>query len=81
MNWLSSRNVGYRLMRRKLLTDHDVIASSETVCLALSVLDAEGVLERSRRSLHRQAYSNKGPNFAIHMDGWDKIKPFSISVH
>lgn len=31
----SSRNMGYRLMRRRLLTDHDIIASSETVRLAL----------------------------------------------
>lgn len=77
----SSRNMGYRLMRRRLLTDHDIIASSETVRLALSVLDAEGVLARSRRCLHRRAYSNKGPNFAIHMDGWDKLKPFGISIH
>lgn len=56
----SSRNMGYRLMWRRLLTDHVIIASSETVRLALSVLDAEGVLARSRRCLHRRAYSNKG---------------------
>lgn len=77
----SSRNVGYRLMRRKLLTDHDIIESPENVRWALSVLDAEGVLARSRRCLHRQAYSNKGPNFAIQMNGWDKLKPFGISIH
>lgn len=77
----SSKNMGYRLMRRKLLIDHDVIASSETVRSALSVLDAEGVLARSRRCLYRRAYINKGPNFAIHIDGWDKLKPFGISVH
>ncbi|XP_078328013.1 uncharacterized protein LOC144623471 [Crassostrea virginica] len=77
----SSKNMGYRLMRRKLLIDHDVIASSETVRLALSALDAEGVLARSRRCLYRRAYINKGTNFAIHIDGWDKLKPFGISVH
>ncbi|OWF49328.1 hypothetical protein KP79_PYT22885 [Mizuhopecten yessoensis] len=49
--------------------------------LALSVLDAEGVTRRGRRCLRRRAYVNKGPNFAIHMDGWDKLKPFGVSVH
>lgn len=70
----SSKNMGYKLMRRKLLIDNDVIASSETVRLALSVLDAEGVLATSRRCLYRRAYVN----FAIHIDGWDKLKPFGI---
>lgn len=36
---------------------------------------------KSRRCLHRRAYSNKVPNFAIQMDGLAKLKPFGISIH
>jgi hypothetical protein len=77
----TGRNIGYRAMRMRLMTDHDINASAETVRLALSVLDAEGVLARSRRVLRRRHYLSKGPNFAIHIDGWDKLKPYGISVH
>ncbi|XP_069126482.1 uncharacterized protein [Argopecten irradians] len=77
----TGQNIGYRAMRRRLLTDHDINASSETVRLALSVLDAEGVRSRSRHVFRRRHYLNKGPNFAIHIDGWDKLKPYGISIH
>lgn len=77
----TGQNIGYRSMRRRLLVDHGIIATSDSVRLTLSVLDAEGVLSRSRRSLRRRTYINNGPNYAIHIDGWDKLKPFGVSVH
>ncbi|OWF41011.1 uncharacterized protein LOC110463046 [Mizuhopecten yessoensis] len=77
----TGQNVGYRAMRRRLLTDHDINVTSETVRLALSVLDAEGVHTRSRHVFRRRHYLSKGPNFAIHIDGWDKLKPYGISIH
>lgn len=77
----SGQHIGYRAMRRRLLTDHDITVTSETVRLALSVLDAEGVRLRSRHVLRRRHYINKGPNFSLHIDGWDKLKPYGISVH
>ena len=77
----TGQNVGYRGMRGRLLVNHGLVVSCEIVRLALSVLDAEGVAARRQRSLRRRTYMNKGPNFAIHIDGWDKLKPFGISVH
>lgn len=77
----TSPNVGYRQMRRILLVDYGLIASCELVRLALTVVDPEGVAARQRRCLQRRQYVNLGPNFAIHIDGWDKLKPFGISVH
>ncbi|CAC5373473.1 unnamed protein product [Mytilus coruscus] len=76
----SGRNTGYRLMQRRML-DTGVNASLETVRVALTVLDADGVHARGRHVLRRRQYLNQGPNFAIHMDGWDKLKPFGISIH
>lgn len=77
----SGGNVGYRNMKRRLLTNHGLLATAETVRLALVVLDAEGVLARSRHVLRRRHYISKGPNFSIHIDGWDKLKPYGISIH
>lgn len=77
----TGRNIGYRAMRRRLLTDHGVNASAETVRVALQVLDSDGVNARARHALRRRVYFSKGPNFSVHIDGWDKLKPYGISVH
>ena len=77
----SGRDIGYRAMRLRLLTDHRLLATNETVRLALSLLDSEGVMARRSRRIRRRTYFNSGPNFALHVDGWDKLKPFGISVH
>lgn len=77
----SGGDTGYRGMRRRLLTNHGLVAPCELVRLALSVLDAEGVLRRRARRLQRRRYINLGPNFAVHLDGWDKLKPFGICIH
>lgn len=38
-------------------------------------------MTRSRRRLVRRRYCNLGPNFCIHVHGYDKLKLFGISVH
>jgi hypothetical protein len=76
-----AQNYGYRMMRRRLFQDHDVIASCETVRQVLSVMDPEGVTARQNHRWRRRLYSNSGPNYAIHIDGWDKLKPYGLSVH
>ena len=77
----SGTDIGYRTMRQRLMLYHNLVATNETVRQTLSVLDYEGVLTRSRRRMHRLTYYNKGPNFAYHVDGWDKLKPYGLSVH
>ena len=68
-------------MRQRLLVHHGIVATCETVRLALSVIDPNGVMLRQSISLRRRVYRNSGPNFAIHFDGWDKLKPYGVSVH
>ena len=75
------QNAGYRQMRQRLLANHDVNASRELVRVALRVIDPVRVMNRRAHRLQRRIYTNKGPNFCIHIDGWDKLKPFGISVH
>ena len=33
------------------------------------------------RRLHRRTYVCPGPNFAWHVDGYDKLKPYGFSIH
>jgi hypothetical protein len=75
------RDYGYRFMWRMLNTHCNLTVSQHTVRLALSVIDPEGVRLRSRNRLRRRMYCNKGPNFLIHMDGYDKLKPYGIAIH
>ena len=77
----TGQNAGYRQMRQRLLVHHGIVATCETVRLALSVIDPNGVILRQSNALTRRVYRNAGPNFAIHLDGWNKLKPYGVSVH
>lgn len=48
--------------------------------LILKTIDATVVELRSRRRLRRRSYINRGPNFIIHLHGYDKLNPFGISL-
>ena len=43
--------------------------------------DEVGVNLRASRRLKRRTYLNPGPNYAWHIDGYDKLKPFGFAVH
>ncbi|XP_060597113.1 uncharacterized protein LOC132751032 [Ruditapes philippinarum] len=45
------------------------------------VLDPEGVEMRSRHCLTRRQYRNSGPNFLVHIDGYDQLKSFGFAIH
>ncbi|XP_069109308.1 uncharacterized protein [Argopecten irradians] len=45
------------------------------------MLDSEGVERRRRQNLTRRIYTSKGPNFLIHVDGYDKLKRFGFAIH
>ncbi|XP_056018330.1 uncharacterized protein LOC130054058 [Ostrea edulis] len=45
------------------------------------ILDEDGVKRRKQRRLRRRQYFSKGPNFVWHLDGYDKLKPYGISIH
>lgn len=43
-------------------------------------LDPVGVGDRKKHVLKRRLYVSKGPNYLIHIDGYDKIKPFGFAI-
>ena len=44
-------------------------------------LDPVGCHERKAHRLQRRQYTNPGPNFAWHTDGYDKLKPYGFPIH
>ena len=44
-------------------------------------VDPQGVAYRKKRCLKRRRYVSRGPNLCWHMDGYDKLKPFSFCIH
>ena len=52
-----------------------------TVLNLLRIIDPNGVDRRKRRRLLRRKYSNPGPNFLWHVDGYGKLKPYGFAIH
>ena len=73
--------IGYRQMHQRLRIDYGLVVSRETVRLTLRTLDPGGVERRSQHKLKRRSYSDKGPIFIWHLDGYDKLKPFGLCIH
>jgi hypothetical protein len=44
-------------------------------------MDPDGVNMRRRNSLTRRQYHNLGPNFMIHVDGYDKLEIYGLAIH
>lgn len=59
---------GYRWMYAKCIMAGFAV-SQKTVRLMLSIIDPEGVKQRSKKRLQRRKYSNPGPNYVWHIDG------------
>ncbi|CAC5406200.1 unnamed protein product [Mytilus coruscus] len=74
-------NIGYRFMWKLLNVMCGVRVTQQTVRIVIAALDPEGVNVRSRNRLRRRHYSSWGPYFTIHIDGYDKLKPFGIAIH
>ena len=47
----------------------------------LKEIDPDGTEFRKARRLKRRKYRNPGPNYAWHIDGYDKAKPWGFSIH
>ena len=76
----SSSSFGYRMMHQKL-RQRKLDVDRETVRIAMTSLDPEGVTARSRHRLHRRVYNARGPNYVWHINGNDKIKPCGFAIH
>lgn len=68
-------------MQARLRHFHGVFIDRETVRQLLLYVDPVGVYSRRRRRLVRRRYVARGPNYLLHIDGWDKLKPYGICVH
>lgn len=78
---VSGQNLGYRSMWTRLRTRYNIYATQNDIRQLLTVLDDAGVQRRSMRRLHRRQYVSVGPNHVIHVDGYDKLKPYGFAVH
>lgn len=47
----------------------------------LKDLDPLGIEARKAHKLRRRLYKNPGPNYAWHIDGYDKLKPWGFPIH
>ena len=76
----SGSGIGYRRIYKGLRLK-GLIVRREDVRKEIKKIDPEGVALRRRRKLHRRRYFSSGPNYAWHIDGHDKLKPFGFSIH
>ncbi|KAK3579435.1 hypothetical protein CHS0354_028234 [Potamilus streckersoni] len=76
----SGRVLGCRAMSRRLISRHGISIGRDAV-LRLRVLDPEGVDTRTRHCLTKRVYFNKGPNYLVHVDGYDKLKRYGFGIH
>lgn len=77
----SGQNLGYRAMWHRLRTTYSLPVTQEATRILLRGLDPEGVALRSSRRIIRREYICPGPNYLIHIDGYDKLKQFGFAVH
>ena len=73
--------MGYRQLTRRIRLKYNLKVRRDSIMRYLRIIDPEGVDRRKRRRLKRRKYTNPGPNFLWHVDGWDKLAPFGIYVH
>ena len=72
--------IGYRSVWHKLELEGLRLPRS-IVQAILKDVDPRGTALRRRHILHRREYSSPGPNFAWHIDGYDKLKPWGFPIH
>ena len=47
----------------------------------LRIMDPNGVEVRRAHRLRRRTYHSMGPDFCIHIDLYDKLKPYGFPIH
>ncbi|CAB4035623.1 PREDICTED: uncharacterized protein LOC107355381, partial [Paramuricea clavata] len=77
----SGNLLGYRAMWRRLHLKYDINVPRSAVEELMREIDPEGVRSRKAHRLKRRKYSNPGPNYCWHVDGYDKLKPYGLPIH
>jgi hypothetical protein len=73
--------LGYRQLTQRLRRKYNLNVTRDIVMTYIRVIDPVGVDQRRSRRLRRRKYTNPGPNFLWHIDGWDKLAPFGFYIH
>ena len=73
-------SAGYRSIWHTLQMEGNQVPR-ETIRVLVNELDPDGVRERRAKTLRRRTYHTPGPNYAWHVDGYDKLKPYGFPVH
>ena len=60
---------------------YGIQTSRNNVERILRDIDPEGTALRRAHRLRRRSYTNPGPNYAWHVDGYDKLKPYGFPIH
>ncbi|XP_064630795.1 uncharacterized protein LOC135489386 [Lineus longissimus] len=73
--------LGYRPVWRRLIEEYGITVSRNRVMELMRIINEEGVESRRQRRLITRRYRTPGPNYVWHIDGYDKLKPFSFAIH
>ena len=71
---------GYRTMWLTLKQKHGLCVKRETVMRMLRKLNPRGSLSRTRLRFIRCTYHSMGPNYLWHIDWYDKLKLFGMTI-
>ncbi|TKS70609.1 hypothetical protein D9C73_005943 [Collichthys lucidus] len=76
----SGQLLGYRAMWQILKQNHSLVVRRDDVMRLMAELDPCGAENRSRRRFVRRSYHSMGPNKIWHVNGYDKLTRFGISI-
>lgn len=74
-------DLGYKALWRLMNMNLGFRATQHTVRRLLKMYDPEGVALRRGHRLRRRVYRTGGPNCILHIDGYDKLKPYGFPIH
>ena len=76
----SGCSIGYRAMHQRCIWNGYKV-SKENVRVIVNAIDPDGVELQKKQTLWREKYYSRGPNWAWHFDGYDKLKPYDFPIH
>lgn len=72
--------LGYRQMQKILQWKYDFVTDRKATRLVLKHLDLEGVHLRIIKRFKRRMHESRGPNDILHLDGYNKLRPYGIVI-
>ena len=76
----SGPEIGYRQMHQRCIQG-GLRVTKKTVATIIKELDPEWIELRRRKHLRRRLYFARGPKWVWHIDGYNKLKPYSFNIH